>query len=926
MTSTTEAATPSKSSGRLERLAHFNKQLSQARNRDVLLQVALTGLLNLLQGEIVELNLIEQSSGRILAHRVSAPEVAAYFQSHPQPHYNLGQGLTGWLVEHRRLLHIQDLQEPQEDLPSPTFADLPFRSYLGAPLMVGEQVFGTLEIAHREADLYQPTDVLLFGLLALQVGVALRTCRLEEENSQRRRSLELLEQLRQARRELARAAEVNPAFLAQVADQLEVDLLAVFRRQGDPSKLTLQNPVHGEHAAALSSLALDIGPTSPLGSVLRTNAYWLTNNLHDDPAFVELGLALDPDSFPLQHLLFAPLGPPSELLGMLVVGRSREHPPFEESEAEILKALAAEYESWILPEEPPAPEGVDDRPAVKAVPAREPETVLQRTDTLLQLATQISTSLDLERVLAQSLAVLVDITPAERGIMLLYDADLNRFFLRASFGEGPLVPPGGIALEHGSGQGLGGWALDNRLAFVVPDLAVEERWIPFDDDAHHYKSAAVAPLIANNESLGAAILLSRQPEAFGEDELRALTTAAGQVAVAIKNAELYLLIREQAERMGVMLRSQQVESSTSRAILESIADGVVVTDADHRVVLFNAAAERILGLAADSILNQPVFDFIGLYGPEGQRWTQAIRSWKQRPPASLPTAEISERVVLEDERVLLIHPAPVVLGDEFLGTVSIFRDITREVEVDRLKSEFVATVSHELRTPMTSIKGFVDLLLMGATGDLNSEQQRFLNIVKNNTERLEILVNDLLDISRIEAGKVTLSFQPLDVRELLREAEAFVERQRSETGKQIQLAVEAPADLPSLWGDPERVRQILINLVENAFNYTPEGGEIILRAQQSADQVEIEVQDNGIGISLGEQSRIFERFYRGEQALIMGVAGTGLGLAIVLNLVEMHGGRIWVNSDGIPGRGTTFTLGLPIAKKPELATASQEAE
>jgi PAS domain S-box-containing protein len=925
LTSTSESAVPSKSGGLLERLAHFDRQLSRARNRDVLVQITLTGLLNLLQAEIVELNLIEQSSGRILAHRITAPGVATYFQSHPQPHYDLGQGLTGWLVEHRRLLQIKDLLEPQDDLPSPTFADLPFRSYLGAPLMAGEEVIGTLEIAHRDADLYRSDEVLLFRLLALQVGIAFRTCRLEVENDQHRRSFKLLEQLRRARRDLTLSAESSPTFLAQIAEQLEVDLLAVFKLQDEQGKLELQHPAYGEYAMALANLGLEGGPGSPLGSVLHTNAYWLTNNLDDDPAFAELGLALDPTTFPFQHLLFAPLGSPSELMGMLLVGRTEQHPPFEESEAEVLQTLAAEYESWLPPVGSQAQTEGGHRSAVTAAPAREPESVLQRTDTLLQLATQISTSLDLDRVLTQSLAVLVEITPAERGIMLLYNADLNRFLLRASFGEGPPVPPGGTALGHGSGQGLGGWALDNRLAFVVPDLAAEDRWIPLDEDSERYKSAAVAPLIANNESLGAAILLSHQAGAFGEDELRALTTAAGQVAVAIKNAELYLLIREQAERMGAMLRSQQVDSSTSRAILESIADGVVVTDADHRVVLFNAAAERILGLPADSILNRSVFDFVGLYGPEGQRWTQAIRSWKQRPPAALFTAEISERVVLEDERVLLIHPAPVVLGDEFLGTVSIFRDITREVEVDRLKSEFVATVSHELRTPMTSIKGFVDLLLMGATGGLNSEQQRFLNIVKNNTERLEILVNDLLDISRIEAGKVTLSFQPIDVRELLREAESFVERQRNETGKEIQLAVEALPNLPPLWGDPERVRQILINLVENAFNYTQEGGKIVLRAQQLQDQIEIEVQDNGIGISLNEQSRIFERFYRGEQALIMGVAGTGLGLAIVLNLVEMHGGRIWVNSDGIPGRGTTFTVGLPIAKENEFAPANQEA-
>jgi len=133
----------------------------------------------------------------------------------------------------------------------------------------------------------------------------------------------------------------------------------------------------------------------------------------------------------------------------------------------------------------------------------------------------------------------------------------------------------------------------------------------------------------------------------------------------------------------------------------------------------------------------------------------------------------------------------------------------------------------------------------------------------------------------------------------------------------MQFVCEAPKVLPTIWGDLERVRQILANIVENSFDYTQEGGSIQVCARQVDGQIEIEVTDNGMGISLDEQERIFERFYRGEQALIMGVSGTGLGLAIVLNLVEMHQGRIWVTSDGIPGKGTTFTVSLPTSPPQE---------
>ena len=198
--------------------------------------------------------------------------------------------------------------------------------------------------------------------------------------------------------------------------------------------------------------------------------------------------------------------------------------------------------------------------------------------------------------------------------------------------------------------------------------------------------------------------------------------------------------------------------------------------------------------------------------------------------------------------MVLVHLAPVIWRNEFLGTVSIFRDITHEVEVDRLKSEFVATVSHELRTPMTSIKGYVDILLMGAAGALNENQTHFLDIVRSNTERLSVLVNDLLDISRIEAGRVSLSLQAIDLREVADDVIADILRRSQEENKPMGLTLDAPPDLPRVTGDLERVRQILANLVDNAYHYTPENGQINIHMSQVDGMVQVDVQDNGIGI------------------------------------------------------------------------------
>jgi signal transduction histidine kinase len=272
---------------------------------------------------------------------------------------------------------------------------------------------------------------------------------------------------------------------------------------------------------------------------------------------------------------------------------------------------------------------------------------------------------------------------------------------------------------------------------------------------------------------------------------------------------------------------------------------------------------------------------------------------------------------LEDGRIALVHLAPVILQNDFLGTVSIFRDITHEVEVDRLKSEFVATVSHELRTPMTSIRGYVDILLMGAAGALNENQTHFLSIVKNNTERLNILVNDLLDISRIEAGRVTLAPQSLDLRDLAEDALADLLRRSQEENKPMAFALDAAKNLPRVQGDAERIRQVLGNLVSNAYHYTPENGQITVHITVTdGNEVQVDVMDTGVGIPVEDQGRIFDRFYRGEDPLVLATPGTGLGLAIVKQLVEMHNGRIWLKSEGI-GKGSTFSFTLPVYKKGE---------
>lgn len=422
------------------------------------------------------------------------------------------------------------------------------------------------------------------------------------------------------------------------------------------------------------------------------------------------------------------------------------------------------------------------------------------------------------------------------------------------------------------------------------------------------------PLLVAEDVIGVLLVFHRKPEFFSAELLNMVKAIAGQVAVAINNAHLYELIRDQAERLGNMLRREQEDASRSQAILEAVADGVLVTGANNRISFLNRSAEQILNLEAGKVIGQTLDVFGGLFGRSAGAWMQTIRDWSEAPAAFQQGETFAEQLALENGLIVLVHLAPVILQNDFLGTVSIFRDITHEVEVDRLKSEFVATVSHELRTPMTSIRGYVDVLLMGAAGAMNENQTHFLKIVKGNTERLNILVNDLLDISRLESGRVTLSPQALDLREVAEDVIGDVLRRSQEENKPVALSLEAPKKLPPVYGDTERVHQILANLVDNAYHYTPENGTITvhLHPLNGGHEVQVDVTDNGIGISLSDQARVFERFYRGEHPLVLATPGTGLGLPIVKEIVEMHKGRIWVKSTGVSGEGSTFSFTLPV--------------
>jgi PAS domain S-box-containing protein len=374
-----------------------------------------------------------------------------------------------------------------------------------------------------------------------------------------------------------------------------------------------------------------------------------------------------------------------------------------------------------------------------------------------------------------------------------------------------------------------------------------------------------------------------------------------------------------------MFQRQQTEAIQSQAILQSLSDGVIVCGDDGSVLTANLAVERILERSIEELVvwNLPELlrRLLGRRADEVPIDELLARPTDERhaPRTFSTTFEMSTRMIS-------VTLGPVLNSKEsLLGVVAVFRDITREVESDRLKTEFIGTVSHELRTPMTSIKGFTQLLAMGSLGPVNDTQKEFLQIIQTNAERMITIINDLLDITKIETGSVELDLRPLHLAESL--SNVMMELQPNIQARELALSISIPPGLPLVRADARRLNQILVNLLSNAVKYTPVGGKIALEAREvDIDAVPearreglksavryalVEVRDTGVGVAPEEHERIFERFYRTENPLKVEAGGTGLGLSLVRPLIQLLGGQIWVNST--LNEGSTFSFIIPAA-------------
>ena len=478
----------------------------------------------------------------------------------------------------------------------------------------------------------------------------------------------------------------------------------------------------------------------------------------------------------------------------------------------------------------------------------------------------------------------VSLVGAEIGVLSLREED-ETYRVKALHGL-ESAPPG---LSFRPGEYCAGKAVAKgeplRLAEISPAKAG-----PWGEGLSGPLSYMAIPITWQGVAKGVLELaMSHEERGFGEDDVRLLSLFVNQAAIALENANLYRLITEDQRR--------------TEAMLYSINDGVIAVNNEARVILVNSAAEKILNL--------PPFPYINL------RHVKEVIHIPNLANLFLKSlnagAEMAEEIQLPapDRRILEAETSLIEVDPgNRLGIIAVIRDVTTLRELEQAKSDFVSTVSHELRTPLTSIKAYTATLRRGDVNFDEQTRQQFLRVIEEETDRLTRLISDLLDMSRIDSGRMELKKREFD---LLRLAEIVVEKLRSQTSKHL-IQMSAPHESMTVHADPDKIEQVFVNLVDNAVKYSPEGGKIVISLEMQRHLIKCSVSDQGVGIPVEHIPHIFEKFHRVDNRSTREVYGTGLGLYLSKSIVEAHGGSIWVESEF--GRGSTFYFTLPLAFPP----------
>jgi len=574
---------------------------------------------------------------------------------------------------------------------------------------------------------------------------------------------------------------------------------------------------------------------------------------------------------------------------------------------------------------------------------------------LNEVGRNLTSVLDLPSLLEQILDNAIDILNCEAGTLFLVDEETGELIFEVVKGPvaGELV---GRRLPPGTGHV--GRAVETALPAIVNEVRTTSEWSDDEDQKTGFKTRdlLLIPMIVQERVVGVIEVINRRDNMpFTQDDLNLLATFTSQAAVALENARLYTLtdqkLAARVDELSVMQRidrelnasldvTRSMQITLDWAMRQSGADAGLVGFVEEEGV--RVMADQGYSHELEAYRNSWLpLEFPGLKGAVNDESTQQFR--REDVLNSTNTngfgllSDAQEQVVIPIRReddvigVLMLETLQSEtwtedsqaflsrLTDHAAIAISNAQLFAQVQAADLAKTEFVSQVSHELKNPMTSMRGYTDLLISGAVGSITDAQENFLSTIRANVNRMTTIVGDLADVSRIESGHLKLDFKAVQVWDIV--DEVALAQQRDIEEKEQTLETLIPEDLPAVWGDRIRLVQILINLVSNAYKYTPEGGTITILAEVSqnkwdpdgaADVVRIAVKDTGLGMKPEDQEKIFTKYFRSDDPKARESPGTGLGLNITRNLVEMQGGRIWFESEY--GEGTTFHFTVPVAE------------
>ena len=767
------------------------------------------------------------------------------------------RGLSGLAIREGRAFAATEYADVADEVPHPVYAG--FTDAMVAPMRWSDEVRGVLGVGRRGGRPYTERDSAVLEAFAGLASLALRNAETFSASARQARVQRGFYRIAAVLGQSLTRAETLDAVAQVASEALGGAASAALMPAGGRLALGGRHELPPE----LGSLFEDGLDTSD-GALVRSAAHGrivAAPLLPEDerlPAAWREGAA----AAGYASLLSVPVESPRDGPGGLVAVFFSEPRSFGEDDLELARHVAD------------AARGALERSELYEAErsARGLAQQLARTGRLL------TTELDPEAVLDEVVEQAPVLLQADAAAIRVLEGD--ELVVTAATGRGAGAA---IGTRSSSAAWLSGDVIQSRSPVALENAGADPRLRAVDAILAAGNAAYLGVPLAGTEGSprGVLCVYCAQARAWREEEIDALHALAASTAAALANAELYQRVALERER--------------SVAILANIADGIVAVDREGTVVLWNAAAEKITGVLAEDALGHTPFDVL-------QRNLES--SGEGNGDRLVSVMRGREEVWLSVSEAVMRDPVGAVAGRIFA-----FRDISADRLVEQMKSDFVSTVSHELRTPLTSIYGFAETLLRQDVLFGDEERETFLGYIASESQRLTQIVDALLNVARLDTGDLQVRIAPTDVREVLGDAVHSVE---SGVRNGHRFVVDLPQEPVAANADPDKLRQVLAILLDNAVRYSPTGGTVRVGAEPKADTVELVVSDEGIGIPLSDQDQIFRKFYRGADAEArVGPGGTGLGLFIARGLVTAMGGKITVTSR--EGEGSTFAIELPLA-------------